>query len=362
MGELDYHWHIRKIIMKIHLTGTVWHGGLSASLVEGFEALGHDVHFFNEKGPGNISVYRKIVTRLARRPYEVDDKLREKIGALWIESIVEMNPDIIVLEYAPSIMPKFLHRARAFKRPILYWVTTPPNSSQSKELVLGMGDVDCIFTIDRQWMQFLERFSEGKDVKHLPLAGNENNFIPLLEYEEREKNNIYDLVFVGSFSPQDPSAAWRGYLLDSISGKYNVGVFGNGIPYWESYFPKLSTFARGGLLTVDALNELYNKTKIVLNIHSTDHLSSISARTFEIALSGAFQLVDFREDIKSIFQEDLFLSFKTKKEMNKMIEDWINTPEKRWQRAEAARNAVLEKHLWRHRAQAIIEASKKNNY
>lgn len=297
--------------------------------------------------------------RVSRRPYQTDDRFRAKVGELWLESIRTSDPDIIVIEYAPNLLPEYLEKARTFKKPIIYWMTSPPDGFQSKEILLSMQFPDKIFTIDRQWVHFLEKFSYGKSIGILPLAGSDTIFRPLItDHEARERQNIYDVVFIGSFTPQDASASWRGSLLDSIPDKYNVGVFGTAIPYWKNRFPNLVKFSRGpGVpLRVETMNEIYNQSKIALNIHSTGHLSSISARTFEIALAGGFQVVDFREDLDIFFPKDTFINFKKREGMLPLIEEWIGKPKERWENAAKTREVVLAKHTWRNRAQTLLES------
>ena len=193
---------------------------------------------------------KKIMARFSRHPYGVDDRFRDKVGELWLESIKNFAPDVIVVEYAPNIPPKFMERARQFGKPIIYWMTSPPDGFQSKEVLLSMGSVDHIATIDRDWMHFLKKFAPTKTIHHIPLAGDETAFKPLMGHEEAEKNSQFDIVFVGSFTPQDASASWRGMLLNSLPRKYKVGVFGGGADYWKPYFPYLHEIAQpGGLST-----------------------------------------------------------------------------------------------------------------
>jgi spore maturation protein CgeB len=347
--------------MKIHLAGAVWHAGLSFYLGKGFESLGHEVKFFNESGPKNPARIKKILGRILKQPYKVDDWFRRKVGEQWLESIRQYDPDLIVIEYAVNILPEYIEKARSFKKPIIYWATSPPDGFQAKEMLLGMKYPDEIFTIDRQWMHFLEKFSYGKKIGHLPLAGSDQIFKPLIDDPElREKNAKYDLAFIGSFTPQDASASWRGSLLDSIPETYNVAVFGSGgLPYWKDRFPRLLKRAKGfSTVRAEEMNEIYNQTKIALNIHSTGHLSSISARTFEISLAGGFQIVDFREDLDVLFPKDTFANFKKREDMLPLIAEWIGKPKERWDNAAKTRAMVLEKHTWTARAKQLLESLK----
>lgn len=341
--------------MKIHLTAAVWHANFYDYLGRAFRELGHDVLFFNEAGNRPLVILRKILLRLAKSQYKVDDRFRYLISRAWLDSIKNFHPDLIMLEYAPNILPEFISKARNLKKPIFYWVTSPPGAQQSKDLLLGLTFADKIFSIDREWIPLVARFSKGGEVNHLPLAGAEEVFHPLWGAEEKNRRTIYDVCFVGSFSPQNASAVLRAYYLSQIPEHYKIAVYGSGLSYWSRYFPRLSkAMVSDKHLGSQKLNEVYNISKIVLNIHSPDHLKSISARTFEIALAGGFQIVDWREDLDLLFPAGTFSTFKTSREMIKLIEYWIDKPEERRQMAEKAREVTLKNHTWRKRAQMIL--------
>jgi len=341
--------------MRIHITGTTWHGNLSGYLASAFRSLGHTVFFFDEQGERPCTVLKKIALRLTRNPYTIDDYFRHVASQKWLQSIANFQSDIIILEYAPNILPEFIRKARDFRKPILYWVTSPPAAQQSKDLLLALTFADKIFFIDRSWLPLLRHFSKNHNLSYLPLAGDNHAFHPLFDFPEREKQRIYDICFVGSLSPQNPSGLLRAYWLNQIPAHYKTAVFGQGIPYWSKYFSGLpSGDKEGKVLDRTKLNEVYNRSKLVLNIHSVDHMTSVSARTFEIALSGGFQIVDDREDIHTLFPKGTFLSFRTSSEMLQLLDYWIVQTAERERLAENARILVLKNHTWRHRAVEML--------
>lgn len=337
--------------MRIHITGTVWHGNIAPFLGEGFTKLCHEVHFFNESGGRKQSLVKKIISTVSRSPYRVDDWLRRRIGAAWLRSLVAFRPDVIVVEYSPTLLPEDIEKARAFGKPIIYWVTSPPAAPQSKEIFLAVRHADTVLCIDRAWMPLLDRFlPESKPSIHFPLAGSLDAFGTEGDAEE----NPCDIFFAGSFSPQNSSAAWRAYALNAVSESYALSVFGNGLEYWASRFPRLASAARGGVLPARRLASAYRSAKIVLNMHSVDHLTSISARTFEIALAGGFQIVDYREDLDWLLGEYAPPSFRSIAEMHEKIAYWINRPEEREREVRRMREYVEKNHTWVRRAAEML--------
>ncbi len=337
--------------MKIHLTGAVWHADISGHMKNAFEALGHKVVFFDERGSNRFERLKKIWLRFSRRPYEVDDRFRARASAEWTASVTECKPDLIILEHAVNILPAAVEKIRDLHIPIAYWVTSPPDLLQSKDVLLGVYFADHVMTIDRAWMPLIAHFTHGKPVHHLPLGGASENFFPSAESAKE-----FDISFVGSFSPQYPDGLLRAYFADRLPKDVRVGLFGHGTGYWAGRcFPAIKPLIRTeGHVSVEKLNEIYNKSEIVLNIHSTGHRTSISSRTLDASLAGAFQLVDWREDLDVLMPQGTFQSFKTADEMLALIGIWLPDTAGRAAKAAEARAVVIAAHTWKHRAETLL--------
>lgn len=337
--------------MKIHLTGAVWHADISGHMKNAFEALGHEVIFFDERGSNRFERLKKIWLRFSRRPYEVDDRFRAHASAEWLASVRSAAPDLIVLEHAVNILPAAVEEVRNLHVPIAYWVTSPPDLLQSKDVLLGAYFADHVMTIDRAWMPLIAHFTHGKVVHHLPLGGASENFFPIAGSTKE-----FDISFVGSFSPQYPDGLLRAYFADRLPKDLKIGLFGHGSGYWASRcFPAIKPLIRmEGHVSVEKLNGIYNRSEIVLNIHSTGHRTSISSRTLDASLAGAFQIVDWREDLDMLLPAGTFPSFKTADEMVALIAKWLPDAAGRTLKAAEARKAVAEAHTWKHRAAALL--------
>ena len=337
--------------MRIHLTGAIWHAGMAERIKKAFESLGHEVLFFDEKGDSRFDLAKKILSRVVRWPYKIDDKFRARASYFWIESVKKYNPDLIIIEYAVNIMPDAIAEMKKLNKPIVYWVTSPPDLLQSKDILWSVHFANYVFSMDRAWMPLISHFAPQGLVYHLPLAGSPENFYPLEAVEKK-----FDISFVGSFSPQYPDGLLRAYFIHQLPERYKIAVYGQGIDYWSRYFPKLSHLVKfGGSISNKKLNEIYNQSKIVLNIHSTGHRTSISARTFDAVLAGAFQIVDWREDLERLFPPASFPAFRTTGEMLKLIDFWINKPKEREIQVKKVQELTKENHIWRNRAEEILK-------
>lgn len=336
--------------MRIHLTGAYWHGGITENIKKTLISLGHEVFFFNKNFSGTTKILKNLSLRLARRPYEIEHFFAKKRSRQWLESLVGFRPDLILIDDAPVILADYIKCARQMGKPIFYYVTAPPYGSGAKDQFLSFKYVDQIFSIDTKWGDLINGIF-GVSVHHLPLAANPDHYY-LLPMEKK----IFDVVFVGSVPEQSPDGLIRASLIDQISEKYKVGVFGNGWKYWYRYFPELRkrVFSESAL-SISDLNKLYNQTKMVINFHSTGHDNSISSRIFEASLAGALVLTDYRKDLDILFPKNPFLIFKTSGELNNLIGQWILQEDKQKKIVERARKHILDNHTWKHRITRVLE-------
>ncbi len=333
--------------MKIHYTASVWHGGFYKFFGNALKSLGHEVKFVSDSGSKSQELARKVIVRIPKFQYLAGDKFREAVSRDWLKSVREFNPDLIILQHVPNILPDAILAAKKTGKKIFYWMDSPPAGEQAKDALISFRFVDKVFSTDRKWMTILFR---PKQFVFLPFAGDEKVFHPITQAKKE-----YDVVFVGSFPEQSGDGCLRAEIISRIPEKYKVKAFGNGLSYWFKFFPNLKERAGvSGLQEDSALNEIYNKSKIVLNIHSTWHTSSLSARTYEIGLAGAFQLVDWREDLDNLFHKGALPSFHYADEVSGLIDKWIRKDEERNDLAIKAREYILEHHTWRHRAEEML--------
>ncbi len=334
--------------MKIHLTGTSWHAGTALNLLKAFRELGHETLFFEKRGSKIEKKMMAVVSRLVKQPYKAENYFFRLVGRRWLGSLAEFKPDLIFIEDSPEIPAESIKKARTFGRPIFYYEIGPPHGPGSRDELLNFKYVDEVFCIDRDWAKYIEIFFPKK-VRHLPLGVNPADFYPI-----PNQDKIYDVTMVASAPEQSPDGLIRANLVNSISKNLRVGLFGSGWKYWGRYFPDLGRFLHNQP-SIAEVNKIYNQSRILINFHSTGHASSISSRTFEIALAGAFQIVDYREDLSVLFPKDFFPLYGNLKEMNEQIAKWLPLEKERGAMVEKQREHILANHTWLNRAKEILK-------
>lgn len=136
----------------------------------------------------------------------------------------------------------------------------------------------------------------GINCNYVPVGYNDSYHI-----SEGVKRDI-DISFVGTPYKN------RLKLLEKVAeaalqNQWNFKVYGPFFeqPYfWKPFvfkfaYPALSHFVQNVTFTPTQINEIYNKSKIVINIHNNEN-KGVNPRSFEIIASGAMQLLDARED------------------------------------------------------------------
>lgn len=335
--------------MKIHYTTPAWHGGFHKFFSSALRSLGNEVFYFDDFGTASQRRFRKIFTRVPHLQYSVDDYFRQKISRDWLKSVFSFNPDLVILEHTPNILPSAIREIKKDGYKVFYWIDSPSAGPQAKDLLAGVKEADKVFSIDRS-KEWMTNFFPPDTFCFLPLAGDPEVFRPLPDVKKE-----YDVVYVGSFPPQSGDGVIRAEIIANIPEKYKVAAFGNGIDYWFKHYPVLKKCALGTKsLPAEQVNEIYNMARIVLGTHSISHIESVSARVHEVALAGAFQIIDWRKDLDELYPPGLLPRFKWAREVNNLIDYWIVRPEERENIAAKVREHALGYNTWRHRAEKMI--------
>lgn len=88
-----------------------------------------------------------------------------------------------------------------------------------------------------------------------------------------------------------------------------------------------------------------NSSQINLNILRVQNKGSCNMRTFEIAISGGFQLHEYSEEVARLFQEGKEIEFfRNSDELNKKIDYYLENPVQAVAIAKAGRKKVLSAH------------------
>ncbi|UOE53082.1 glycosyltransferase [Bacillus sp. CMF12] len=283
-------------------------------------------------------------------------------GVKELESILQTFKPELALTLVGYKIPKImLEILKQYEIKTSIWLTEDPyNMDRSIGL---MKDFDYLFTIDTSALEYYKKIGHKKAF-HLPLAANPDVFQPKKVAEEFKS----DICFVGYPYPD------RIQLLEFILQRttYKVSVIGFWSRYLRSYWKNNNLIINEGWAEPPTVANYYNGAKIVLNSHRPLNLrqnknklgiaaKSINNRTFDVAACGAFQLIEFREDLtKHFIENEEMVAFRNIDDLIQKIHYYIKADTERKAIANKARNRVLKDHTFQHRIEQMLSIIRKS--
>lgn len=188
---------------------------------------------------------------------------------------------------------------------------------------------------------------------YLPLAAQPSVHKPLELAPADQKRFGAELSFMGAGYPN------RRQAFRQLSG-YDFKIWGT---EWEDE-PALAPHLqmKGQRISPEDSVRIFNAAKINLNLHSGTRRDEavtggdfVNPRTFEIAASGAFQLVDKRTLMPEMFEDDELASFSSMEELMEKVDYFLAQPEERAAYARRGQERVLRDHTYAARMRSLLD-------
>lgn len=340
--------------MKVLIAGPKWFDNSPAIAADGFKKLGHEAEIFYDNASHWSQTASKIlrISPLRKHADRFDAHYRREIGEQFLKKISEYGPDFIFVIAGFRFSREVIRKIRDERKiPIANFVVDDPQSC-SRTLVYDLGAYSELFVIDRSWMPVLEFFNPGH-VRWMPHAADVSHFKKL-----NLKKDV-DIAFGGTMSlrmPNGPSGYLRATALNALAERgFKITAYSGGITETFKEFPALRRVEYyDGYKNHDELNRLYNRAKIVLSVHSLQLKSGVSPRIFDGAVSGSFQLVEFKPELPELFPDGVKW-FKNLKELVEAAQFYLEHDAEREEMAVKSYNYALENHTFKNRAEMILK-------
>lgn len=340
--------------MKVLITGAQWHDNSPAIVSHGFQGLGLQTEIFYDNPPHWSLTAAKVIERtpLKKQGQRLEAFYQRETSRRFLEKIKQYQPDFIFVIAGLRFSGEAVKKIREeHKIPIANFVVDDP-AFCGRTLLRDLAAYSEVFVIDKSWMPVLEFFNPGH-IHYLPHAGDVLNFKPLGLAKE------VDIAFGGTMAlrmPNGPAGYLRAELLAALAGAgFKIRAYAGGIRETFREFPALKNIEYyDGYKSHEELNRLYNQARIVLSIHSPQLKGGVSPRVFDAALSGAFQLVEYKPDMPELFSEGV-KCFKNKKELIELVRYYIEHDDERERLAKIAHQTAANCHTFTSRAQEILK-------
>lgn len=310
---------------------------------------------------------RSIVKALKQLDVNVTTVLPGKeMSQRCLPVIKEQKPDFILVLMAWKLTKKNVALLKNIKQiPKCVWFTDDPYYMDWSRSVGKHFDI--VFTNESRSVAVYRR-NGCKHVHHLPLGVDTSDFFPRDAVPERYRSDV--LVLGTAFNNR---RVFLRKLLPLLS-KVNVRLIG---PGWEKLNLKQrrNVATRAQWVSMKEANAYYNGARIVLNLHRSarDEYLRLNTRlvpahtpnnrTFEVAACSAFQLIEARPDLASLYPPRTSVpTFHTPRECCELITYYLPRKKQRNDIADRTYRHTLETHQYIHRMQAVLKHIKQENY
>lgn len=312
-------------------------GHLGVDFRDELRAMGYEVRTFAYRRDNPL--YKNKSTKAAYQIWIL--RRLEVVCRQWRPSVV------LVLKGGP-IGPGFIRRVRA-QTDTLFVNVFPDNP-------LWMMPFECIeaydlfFTKERYALRALE--SVGlRNLCYLPLYCVPDFHHPVTLTDEEQRRFAAPVSLVGSHYP------YRERFLRELAA-YRVRLWGGGWDRTES--PDVKKMVAGGPVWGRAKLAVYSGSTLSLNHHHPmNDIVGVNNRTFELAASGACQVVDLKDDLPALFKPgEEIVGYRDLGELRRYLDYYLAHPDEARAIGENARRRALAEHTVHHRIEemlAIIE-------
>lgn len=326
--------------MRVLFTGNLFHN-YELDIMDGLLELGHqvDIRFNNIHGPFQVQDIKTIPQWLkyGLLPYKLKidfftKRSIEKYNTDLQRLIQQNNYDILLAVGAKTIYPETIEM---FKGRKVFWFMD--GLPRYEYVVPKIPLFDDLFVFEPTDIQYIKE-KLNRDASFLTLA-----FSPK-RYHKKTLPVKYDFSFVGSFYPKREQ-----YLNSLLSVSENLCICGD---FYRSKYKALKQKMKGVNVPSSVANDLYNSSKVNVNIHHPQSKEGMAIRTFEIIGAGGFQIVERQKGALLYFEENKHMAFyQSEEEFVDKCRYFLMHDSERNKIAHSCHELALEKHTWKARFQ-----------
>ncbi len=262
---------------------------------------------------------------------------------------VEWRPDLVLVIKGGPVTPGLIRRVKA--RTDTRFVNFFPDNP------LWMIPFECIeaydlfFTKERYALRQLEQ-AGLRNLHYLPMYCVPDMHHPV-ELTADERGRFASAVsFVGSCYP------YRERFVSELSG-YPLRLWGAG---WDrSDSPTVRAMVAGGPVWGRAKLAVYSGSTLSLNQHHPmNDIVGVNTRTFELAASGACQVVDLKEELAPLFTpREEIVAYRDLAELGRQLDYYLAHPDEARDIGQRALKRALREHTLRHRIEEMLDVVQK---
>ena len=288
-----------------------------------------------------MQVYNELIKEhevLLPENFDGPSKMDRLVNLDALEKIVKDNNDIdLIFDFRGTLLELMKWYQKGIKIPIIYFAV----NAIDRPYVAKMSLFSYVWYVEKYAMKLMEQYQRDNLI-YLGLAANPYQLYPI------KIEKIIDVGFIGQHYGE------RAFWLNKIH-KFCIR---NKLKFNSPKSDGSKIF-----LTQEKINELYNQTKINISFAPKEPPGRIvNMRTFEICMSGNFQLMQYTPCVEEFFDIDKeIVCWKNRNDLFDKIQYYLENKEEREKIAKNGYEKAIKEHTWSNRIKTIkyiIEKSK----
>lgn len=284
------------------------------------------------------------------------DRIRAHSKELYNKHILEVfrqtDPQLVFIMNGEIISDQTLDLMRKSSE-VVVWLFD--NRDRLKESLSHIDHSDMLFCYEKEDVEWYA--AQGKKAYFLPQACDTDIYHPL------DIDKDIDILFIGNLYTSPKRMKTMQAVVERFASEYRIEVHGRYKPWYKGFLTWLTREHRdiykNDLVAPAKVNELYNRARVVLNIHQELQKDGANPRTFEIPGSGAWQICDYNPYIEKLFGPDEIGLYHNTDELFSLIEKGLTHDMTR--NARKAMDKVLKEHTFDVRIRYILNMIKFND-
>ncbi len=283
--------------------------------------------------------------KLSRQREALVQKSRAAFREQALQAFDQARPDLVFIMNGDMLETATLDLFRETAK-VALWLF---DSRTKLPASLGhAGHVDALFCFEQDDVAWFR--SQGEQASFLPQACDTARYFPI----PGARKDI-DILFVGNlyYSPR------RKALTEAVIGHFpdrRIEIYG----WYQPWFKGLGKWLRRPHKAIyknvnvssEEANRLYNRAKVVLNIHQEHQRDGANPRVFEICGSGAWQVCDRNPYVASLFPDGEVGLYSDEQELFAQIACGLDADTSA--QAAAACRRVRSEHSFRNRMEQVL--------
>lgn len=269
----------------------------------------------------------RIRYKTSRDPEGLQRESRAAFRAFIERRFAEICPQLVFVLNGDMLEAATLDLFRTRAR-VAMWMF---DSLTRLPMAVGHVDhVDALFCFEQEDVRWYQ--SQGKRAFFLPQACDTKRFFPIANCPKD-----IDILFVGNMYYSPRRKRLVNAVIDHFPGR-KIVVYG----WYQPWFKGLGAWLRrphkqiikNVNVSSEQANRLYNRARVVLNIHQEHQQDGANPRVFEICGAGAWQVCDRNPYVASLFPEGSLGLYGSEEELFACIAEGLSSD-----KTEAARQA-----------------------